>query len=267
MVDLLSLDGKVAVVTGGGNGMGERAAHTMAARGAAVVVADIDDANGQRVVDDIVDAGGQAIFRHADMTVPESVSDLVATTVGEFGGIDILDNNAAALSLTRADGSLLETTQETFEATLLANVGGPFLMCQKIIPVMIERGGGSIVNIASISALAGELSLTAYGVSKAALAQLTRAIATQFGPAGIRCNSVAPSYVSTRNNAAGAPPEVERVYLRQTPTGHIVSPQDVAEVVAFLASDAARQINGQLIPVDGGLRAAASTVADMRDIG
>lgn len=260
----LSLTDRVAIVTGGGNGMGERTVHTLAERGAAVVVADLDKVNGGRVASDVIAAGGRALFVHADATDEESVRNLIAATRREFGGIDILDNNAAALGLTRSDGAVLDTTVETFQATLRANVGGPFLMCKLVIPEMLERGGGSIINMTSVSALAGELGLTAYGVSKAAVAQLTRAIATQYGPAGIRCNSVAPSYVSTRNNATSSPPEVEHAYLRQTPTGRIVSPQEVAEVVAFLASGAASQINGQLIPVDGGMRAAASTVADLR---
>jgi len=262
----VSLTDRVAIVTGGGNGMGERTAHTLSARGATVVIADLDEANGARVASAIAAEGGHALFVRTDATDEGSVRDLVVATKREFGGIDILDNNAAALGLTRVDGAVLETSFDTFQATLRANVGGPFLMCQQVIPEMLARGGGSIINITSVSALAGELALTAYGVSKAAVAQLTRAIATQYGPQGIRCNSVAPSYVSTPNNAVLSTSEIEQAYLRHTLTARTVSPQEVAEVVAFLASDAARQINGHLIPVDGGMRAGAHTVADLRAV-
>lgn len=247
-----SLEGRVALVTGGGNGIGERSAITLAAHGASVVIVDIDRQNGERVVDLIKSAGGTAALVHENCVKPDSVREIFDRTVQLFGRLDILDNNAAALELTARDKSVVETDYELFTETLQANVAGTFLMCQHAIPLMQRTGGGRIVNIASVSGMFGEPTLTAYGVSKAAVIQLTRIVATQYGATGIRCNAIAPSYVTTPNNAMYAPAYLQDVYRRYTPTDRLDSPQDIANVVAFLASDAAAQINGQIIAVDGG---------------
>ncbi|MBO1901433.1 SDR family oxidoreductase [Leucobacter weissii] len=260
-----TLEGRVAIVTGGGNGMGECTAATLAARGAQVVILDPDVENARRVVDHIVENGGRAEFHPTDVTDEEAIRDAIDRIVSRHGRIDVLDNNAAVLSLTRGDGTVLDTSHDLFMRSLGANLGGPFLMSKHVIPVMLRSGGGSIVNIASLSGILGELNLTAYGVTKAGVLQLTRAIATQFGGKGIRCNAVAPSYVTTSNNRNYSPQEVADAYLRNTPSGELVAPQDVAEAVAFLASDAARQINGHVIPVDGGLVAASPVTPDYRD--
>jgi NAD(P)-dependent dehydrogenase (short-subunit alcohol dehydrogenase family) len=261
----LTLEGRVAIVTGGGNGMGERAAHTLAARGAAVIIIDRDPANGTRVADAIAADGGTVEYIHADVTVEDDIRQFVTAIEAKYGRIDVLDNNAAALELTATDGNVVDTSLETFTKTLAADVGGPFLVSKHVIPVMLKNGGGSIINMSSLSGLGGELTLTSYGVAKAGVMQLTRATATQYGHLGIRCNSIAPSYVSTANNNQYAPPQLEGIYERQTPSASVVDPQQVADVVAFLASDASRQINGHVIPVDGGFVAASSIVPDFRD--
>ena len=261
----LSLDGRIAIVTGGGNGMGERSSHTLAARGAKVVILEIDAGNAERVVNAIAAEGGEAEFISADATNEDEITEALQTVMAHHGRIDVLNNNAAALGLTGEDFAVDDTSFEVFMDTLRANVGGPFLMTQKVIPFMLENGGGSIVNIASVSGLIGEPNLTAYGVSKAGVIQLTRAIATQYGPRGIRCNAIAPSYVTTPNNEMYAPPELSKAYLHCTPTNRLSEPQDIAEVVAFLASDSSRQINGHLLPVDGGLIAATAVNAALRE--
>lgn len=261
----LTLEGRVAVVTGGGNGMGERAAHTLAARGATVVIIDRDPGNGQRVADAVTAEGGTIEFIHADVAVEAEIAQFVADIEQKHGRIDVLDNNAAALELTATDGNVVDTSLDTFLKTLAADVAGPFLVSKYVIPVMLKNGGGSIINMASVSGFAGELTLTSYGVAKAGVMQLTRATATQYGHLGIRCNAIAPSYVSTANNNEYAPPQLEGIYERQTSTGAVVDPQQIADVVGFLASDASRQINGHVIPVDGGFVAAASIVPDFRD--
>lgn len=254
---------RVALVTGGGNGIGERSAMTLAARGAEVVIVDLDRANGQRVVDAIIAGGGRASLIVEDCTRPDAVDRIYDRIARDFGRLDVLDNNAAALQLTADDRTVLDTEPELFADTMRANVVGTFLMCRPAIRMMRGAGGGSIVNIASVSGLRGEPALTAYGVSKAAVIQLTRIVATQYGPDGIRCNAVAPSYVTTPNNARFAPAELSDAYQRHTPSGRLDSPQDVAELVAFLASDSAAQINGQVIAVDGGFAAASPIVADV----
>ncbi|MFF2846099.1 SDR family NAD(P)-dependent oxidoreductase [Streptomyces sp. NPDC058001] len=257
--------GRVAIVTGGANGMGERVAHTLAAGGATVVVADKDGERSKLVVAEIAEAGGDAVALPADVSEEEQVAALVDDVVRRYGRVDILDNNAAALELTAVDPDLLGVTTDVFLGTLRGNLLGPFLCTKYVLPVMLQQGAGAIVNMASVSGMAGETSLTAYGVSKAAVIQLTRATAVQYGKRGIRCNAVAPSIVLTRNTDAWAPQAVKDAYLRHNVTPYLGLPQDIAEVVAFLVSDKARYMTGHVIPVDGGLRAAHPIAADLRD--
>lgn len=259
------LRGRVAIVTGGAKGVGEAVARAFAASGASVVIADLDAEAGEQVARSIRASGGTAVFVEADVADESGAAHVVAIGQRDFGGVDVLINNAAAVGLQRYDGPLLETSFETFRSTLEINVGGYFLMSRAALPSMLERGGGSIVNVSSITALRGELRLTAYGASKAAIAQLTRAVSTQYSGRGVRCNAIAPSYVSTEGNEKRVPAALQRAYLRQTPAGLLVSPQDVAGLAVFLAGDEARLITGQLIPVDGGLTSASPVVADFRD--
>jgi NAD(P)-dependent dehydrogenase (short-subunit alcohol dehydrogenase family) len=259
------LRGRVAVVTGGANGMGERVAHTLAARGAHVVILDRDASRGPKVNDAITTAGGSAEYACMDVTVESEIANVVKDIIARHGRIDILDNNAAALDLVPQDGDVVSTDPAIFEATMRANVLGPLLMSRAVIPHMVEQGGGSIVNMASISGAAGEMLMTSYGISKAGVMQLTRAIATQYGRQRIRCNAIAPSYVTTPNNEIFAPPGFPEIYKRSTPLPRLASPQDIAEVVAFLASDAAAMVSGQVIIVDGALMAASAIVPDFRD--
>lgn len=258
------LTGKVAVVTGGANGMGEAVVHTLAARGARVVIADKDAERSALVEGEVRAKGGEVQAIPTDVSDEEQVKALVAQTVDVYGRIDVLDNNAAALDLTATDSSVLELEASVFEGTLRTNLIGPFLCSKYVIPEMFKVGGGSIVNMASISGMAGEVELTAYGASKAGLIQLTRATAVQYSRQNVRCNAIAPAYVLTRNNAQFAPPELAETYARNVLTPELATPQDIAEVVAFLASDKSRLVTGHVIPVDGGIMAASPIVADRR---
>lgn len=260
-------DGKVAVVTGGANGMGERVAHTLAARGAVVVIADRDGERTPLVEKEIREAGGEAHGTVVDVSDEAQVVGLVSEVTTRFGRIDILDNNAAALELTADDPDIAALETSVLMGTLVGNVVGPFLCTKHVLPTMLAQGRGSIVNMASVSGMLGETSLSAYGISKAAVIQLTRAVATQYGKQGVRCNAVAPALVMTRNTTEWMPPEFKDVYLRNSLTPYVGQPQDVAEVVAFLASDASRYMTGHVIPVDGGIAAASPIVADRRDLG
>jgi NAD(P)-dependent dehydrogenase (short-subunit alcohol dehydrogenase family) len=264
-------EGRVAIVTGGGNGMGERVVHTLAAAGARVVIADKDPQNGARVAAEAgasaatVSAGGSVEFIEVDVSVDDAVRGLVADVLARHGRIDAIDNNAAALELTAEDGAVADLDPQLFLDSLRGDLYAPFLCCKHVIPAMLRGGGGSILNMASVSGFGGELTLTAYGVAKAGVMQLTRAVATQYGRAGIRCNAIAPSYVTTPNNALYAPKALEEIYARATPGQGVPSPQEIAEAVVFLLSDRARLISGQVLAVDGGLRAAAPIVPDYRD--
>lgn len=262
--DVSTFDGRVAIVTGGANGMGEAVVHTLSRRGAVVVIADKDVERAALVADEAGRGGREVVSIPTDVRDEEQVRGLVAKVVADYGRIDFLDNNAAALELTAFDPDLVGVTSETFEATMRGNVLAPFLCCKYVIPEMLKLGAGSIVNMASVTGLLGETTLTAYGVSKAGIIQLTRMVAVQYGKQGIRCNAIAPSLVNTRNNLTYMPKEFWPIYERHHLTPYIGEPQDIANVVAFLASDESRFVTGAVIPVDGGASAAASIVADRR---
>lgn len=260
----VDLTGRVAVVTGGANGMGETVVHTLAARGATVVVADRDAERTPLVVDAVRASGGTVEGVVLDVREEEQADDLIARVVADHGRIDMLDNNAAELELTAQDGPLLDVAAEVVTGTLAGNVLAPLRMCQRVIPHMVAAGGGSIVNMGSITGLRGEASLTAYGVSKAAIMQLTRMVAVQYGKQGIRCNAIAPSLINTRNNQTYVGQEFYDMYDRHHLVPYMGEPWDVASVVAFLLTEESRFINGAVIPVDGGMTSVAPFAAEAR---
>ncbi|WP_084727044.1 SDR family NAD(P)-dependent oxidoreductase [Rhodococcoides yunnanense] len=264
---MTALEGQVAIVTGAANGMGERVAITLASRGAHVIVADKDGERGPTVAGDIEKSGGSARFAQVDVTDEPAVRDLVDQVIATEGRIDFLDNNAAALELTANDPDVMALESSILLETLRANLVGPFLCCKYVLPHMVHAGRGSIVNMASVSGMLGETSLTAYGISKAGVIQLTRDVAVQYGKSGVRCNAIAPALVMTRNTTEWMPPEFKDIYLRNSLTPYVGDPQDIAGVVAFLASDESRYMTGHVIPVDGGIASASPIVADRRALG
>jgi NAD(P)-dependent dehydrogenase (short-subunit alcohol dehydrogenase family) len=249
---MTNLTGKVAIVTGSASGIGAATAETLAARGAAVVVADINGGGGREVASRIVEAGGSALAVEADVRDEAQVVALMDATRTAYGRLDILHNNAAAMETAGFDGGVVDQTLEVWEDTMAVDVRGPMWGCKHAIPLMLEDRGGSIINTSSISAQVGESGLTAYGVAKAGLSQLTRAVATQWGKSGIRCNAVAPGLVLTPSSLK-LDPELLDIYLKQSLTPHLGEPRDIANLVAFLASDESRYITGQVINCDGGL--------------
>ncbi len=261
-----AFEGQVAIITGGANGMGERVAITLAERGSHVVIADRDGERGPLVAEEITRLGGSAHFVQTDVSDEAQVETLVAQVIADQGRIDFLDNNAAALELTAQDPDVASLQTEVLLDTLNGNVVGPFLCCKYVLPHMVKAGRGSIVNMASVSGMLGETSLTAYGISKAAVIQLTRAVATQYGKAGVRCNAIAPALVMTRNTTEWMPAPYKDIYLRNSLTPYVGDPQDIASVVAFLASPESRYMTGHVIPVDGGIAASSPIVADRRSI-
>src|SRR3954469_5723583 len=259
--------GKVAIVTGAGGGIGAATARQLAREGAAVTVADIDAAKARSVVDDIVDAGGVARDQVVDVSDAGQVEAMGAETTAEYGGVDLLHNNAAALDQNRLDQDVVSMDLQTWDRVLAVNLTGPMLGCRFAIPAMLERGGGSIVNTASAAAFYGSHSLAAYGTSKAGVVALTRYVAAAYGERGIRCNAVAPGVVVDRamQEKLGGPMGDR---LRNYSTSHLVGrlgyPEEIAAAVAFLASDDAAFVTGEILRVDGGFTAHSPTYATDR---
>jgi NAD(P)-dependent dehydrogenase (short-subunit alcohol dehydrogenase family) len=258
---------KVAIVTGAGSGIGRATALLLAAEGARVTVADIAEGAAAEVVAAIEAAGGSARVQVADVSDPDAVAATVADTVQAYGGLDVLHNNAAALDQNRVDQDVVTMDLATWDRVMAVNLNGPMLGCRFAIPAMLERGGGAIVNTASAAAFYGSHSLAAYGTSKAGVVALTRYVATAYGERGIRCNAVAPGVVVDRaaQEALGGPMGDR---LRRYSTSHLVGrlgyPEEIAASVAYLASDDAAFVTGEVLRVDGGFTAHTPTYATDR---
>lgn len=263
------VSGKVAIVTGSASGIGRVSAETLAREGARVVIADIDSEGAQAVADSIVEQGGQAIAVPVDVGEERQVISMVAATMQAFGALHVLHNNAAITSPDhqRRDGNLLDLDVEVWDETLRVDLRGPMLGCKHAIPRMIESGGGSIINTTSNSALAGDLSLTAYAAAKGGLNTLTLSVATAFGKQGIRCNAVSPAHIESPSLASNVPAEVVEMLRSQCLTPDLGKPQDVANLVLFLASEESSFVTGQILRVDGGALSHLAHVAQLRDSG
>jgi NAD(P)-dependent dehydrogenase (short-subunit alcohol dehydrogenase family) len=259
----------VAIVTGGGSGIGRATALALAREGAAVLVADLSRERAEQVAAETRARGGNARAHAVDVADEASVAAMVAAAVAHFGGLDVLHNNAAATdwSVLGGDGELASLDVGIWEKTLAVNLRGPMLGCKHAIPRLLARGGGAIVNTSSASGLTGDLVRTAYGVSKAGLDGLTRYVATQYGKRGVRCNAIAPGVIETPALRQNVPPEQIALFERHHLTPRLGTPEDVAAAVVFLASDDAAFITGQVISVDGGLLAHHPTLAEMRALG
>jgi NAD(P)-dependent dehydrogenase (short-subunit alcohol dehydrogenase family) len=255
-----SLEGLVAIVTGAGNGIGAETSRLLARRGARVVVADIDSAAGGSTVDEIVATGGSAILSVADISAQDQVEATFAAAHEAYGRLDVLVNNAAALNLIAGDRLAAELDLENAKRTFEVNVAGVMAMTRAALRTMVPQRSGSIINFSSASSMGGEFGLTAYGASKAAVNQYTRAVATQYGRYGIRCNAIAPGLVNSKSGRV-TPERLEK-YRRHHVTPDIGKPSDVAEVVAFFASEASSFVTGQVLAVDGGATAHLSWAAE-----
>jgi NAD(P)-dependent dehydrogenase (short-subunit alcohol dehydrogenase family) len=258
------LQGKVAIVTGAASGIGAETATRLAQEGAAVVVADINLTGAAQLVARIVQTGAAAAAVRVDLGDEHSITEMISFAVERFGGLDILDNNAAdtRLSATR-DVGVEHTDIQVWDTLMRINLRGTMIACKAAIPRMRARGGGSIINMSSGSGLTGALAPTAYGVSKAGIIMLTQYVATQHGKEGIRCNAIAPGLIVTDAASSYASGPFGEMMLRHHLTPRLGTPGDIASAVAFLASDEASFITGQVISVDGGLLAHAPYHADM----
>ena len=255
---------RVAIVTGAAGGIGTATAARLAADGATVIMADID---AELVKAEAAKVPG-AVAMTVDLTSEDQIKAFANDVVARFGRIDILHNNAAIQSDSQRQRDLDVVNLDTaaWDMAMAVNVRGAMLMCKYVIPHMIAGGGGSIIHSASGFGVEGEATLTAYGASKAALIQLNRMIATQYGKQRVRSNCVVIGFVLTPMAVVSTPDVVKDILLTHHLTPELGQPEDVAAVVAFLASDESRFITGAAIPVDGGFTAHQASYADFQKL-
>jgi NAD(P)-dependent dehydrogenase (short-subunit alcohol dehydrogenase family) len=247
-------EGRVAIVTGGGGGIGRATARRFAADGASVVVADISPDAANTTVEEIAGDGGTALAFIVDVTDESSVKAMVAAATGTYGRLDAIHNNAADIGRANDDLDLADLPVEVWDRRMAVNARGVMLGCKHAVPAMRAAGGGVIVNMASVSGLVGTTVNAAYGSSKAAVIGLTRYVATMYGRDGIRCVCVAPGMVLTPALAQAPARRLAQFGAeRLLPWG--LAPEDLAATITWLASDEARGITGQTIVVDAGVTA------------
>lgn len=251
----MDFDGKVAFITGAATGIGQATAHAFAQRGAAVVVVDINP-TGRDVVEDIIAKGGKALFARTDITRSGAIKQLVDKVEQQLGGVDILVNNAA----TFIEGSVVDVSEEDWCTVLDTNLKGAFLCAKYCIPMMEERGGGVIINIASVKGMAAEKNNAAYAASKGGMIALNRSMALDLASKNIRVNCVCPGAIITDRvkMQIAEYPDPDSIYQEYNDLHalrRMGEPEEVAEVIVFLASSGSSFITGTSVLVDGGMLA------------
>jgi len=245
------LEGKIGIVTGAGQGIGRAIAQCLVREGAKVLVADFNAESGEETVAGITAMGGEALFVHGDVSDETSVKNMVAAAVSAWGRLDIACNSAA---LSRGSGPIHEFTREVFDQTLEMCLTNTWLCMKYEIPAILAAGGGAIVNISSNASLKGQAFNTAYAAAKGGVNILTKSAAAEYGGQGIRINAVSPGVIRTPGleKYFTEQPKVAEQLKKVAVLNRIGEPEEIAEAVAFLCSDRASFITGQILSVDGG---------------
>jgi NAD(P)-dependent dehydrogenase (short-subunit alcohol dehydrogenase family) len=252
-MSLQRLAGRVAIVAGGATGIGATTAVRLGAEGCHVVVGDIAIDSARRTAERICDAGGSAHPVAFDLAEPESIAVLVNSAGETFGGVDFLFTVGADMGALRYDTDVVDIDLDVWDRVMAVNLRGYVAAMKYVIPKLLARGGGAIVNMSSAAAFQGEPARPAYATAKAGIGALTRHVASRWGKEGIRCNAVAPGFTATEAiRAAPQWAELEAGALRRIRGPRVGETGDVAALVAFLLSDEGAWINGQVINVDGG---------------
>ena len=240
-------EGAVAVVTGAAHGLGREIAVTLGARGYAVAVTDIDDANARNVARSIEDAGARSHAFHLDVSSASEVATVFPAIAAALGVPTVLVNNAGIYP----DDTLLDMPESQWDRVMDVNLKGTFLCAQAFVRARVAAGGGgAVVNLASTAAFSARIGAGHYSASKAGVVMLTKSLAQEFGPHGIRVNAVAPGLIEVEGERVTA--DYKRNFMPNIPIGRTGRPADIAELVAYLVSDAAEFITGACVPVDGG---------------
>ena len=245
-----SLTGRVAIVTGASRGIGEAIARGLAENGATVVLASRKQADLDLVAQAITDEGGKALAVACHTGKPEDIGLLFDRVMAEYGRVDILVNNAATNPYF---GPTIDATESIFDKTFEVNVKGYFLMAQRAARIMVDQGGGSIINVASIGGISPMLMQGIYSMTKAAVISMTRAFACELGGAGVRCNAICPGLTNTKfAKVLIDTPEIHDMFVGQVPMGRHAEPHEMVGAAVYLASDASSYTTGSVIVCDGG---------------
>lgn len=251
----MKLDRKVAIITGAAAGIGENAARLFAKEGARLVLVDLQAEALSKVVEELEQNSTIVLDMVGDVSSPSICRSVIEKTMAQFGRLDILFNNAGIVQ----NGNLVECTEEEWQRTIDVNLKSMYLLCRAAVPHMQRQGGGTIINMSSIAGSSGVANRGAYSVSKAGVIGLTKSLAIDFIKDGIRVNCICPATVDTpslRQRIADSPDpeEARRAFVARQPMGRIGTPQEIAAMALFLASEDSRYMTGQAIVMDGGMK-------------